>query len=99
VFYYAAHGGTPSAHSYNGGIGSGQWYSFKMQLARGPNGYGRIWMNGALVFNAPVTNITLTEPPFVQFSSWFGGGSCDYSPPNNALSYLDKIRIWSATGP
>ena len=97
MFYYAAYSGTAVASSYSGPIGSGQWYSFKMQLARGPNGYAKIWMNGVPVFNAPATNIATTEPPFVQFSSWFGGGSSIYSPPNNALSYLDNIHIWSGT--
>jgi hypothetical protein len=99
MYYYASYG-TPVTQTYSvWWFNTGQWYHFKQQLARGPSGWGKIWIGGTLYYSINPTNMTSTEYPSFQITQWFGGSGSTSAALNDSYILYDNIRVWSGTGP
>jgi hypothetical protein len=92
-----------TTQSYGPHINTGQWYHIHAQLAPGPRGWQKVWVDNKLFYNhgpsAASRGSSPTDTPIANFRSWFGGGSSNYSPKNDSYARIDHIRIWSGTGP
>jgi hypothetical protein len=79
---------------------TGHWYHIKQQIAYGPNGYQKTWIDGNLIWNngpfVPHSDVGLA--PVIDFGSWFGGGGTLPAAKNDSWSRIDNVRIWSGTG-
>ncbi len=101
--YFFRDYGTPFTTAYDKvNFTLGQWYHWKMTVARGRSGFAKVWKDGVLFYQLnDSTMYTESGPPWLPYfnlAHWFGGNGPDQAALWDSFALYDNIRVWSGTG-
>jgi hypothetical protein len=74
----------------------GQWHRIRLQMMGGPQGWTKGWVDGVLVHSrGPTPNNFATDSVFVDFASFFGGGSSACAARWDCHARHANVHIWT----